>query len=163
MFTLTDIRNIAVQIEKNGEETYRRVASQASDPELARIFNWMADEEKHHGDLFAAIIDDRTLTDEQKELETMGRSLLQDIVRSQTFSLEQQQLNRATNLDDLLLQSIEFETDTIEFYEFLAGFLDDPDAITQLKGIIDQERGHIRKLEQMQINAHPHATHEINL
>jgi rubrerythrin len=162
MFTLTDVRNIAVQIEQNGEETYRRVAEQASDPELARIFNWMADEEKHHGDLFAAIIDNRTLTAEQEELETMGRSLLQDIVRSQTFSLEQQRLGQATNLDGLLLQSIEFETDTIGFYEFLAGFIDDPDAITQLQGIIEQERGHIRQLEQMRINAKTHATHEIN-
>jgi rubrerythrin len=161
MFTLTDVRNIAVQIEQNGEETYRRAASQASDPELARIFSWMADEEKHHGELFAAIIDNRTLTAEQKELEIMGRTLLQDIVRSQTFSLEQQQLGQATGLEDLLLQSIEFETDTIGFYEFLVGFLDDPDAITQLKGIIVQERGHVRQLEQMRINAKPHATHGI--
>lgn len=159
MFTLTDVRNIAMQIEKNGEETYRLASSQASDPELARIFSWMADEEKHHGELFAAIIDNRTLTTEQKELETMGRSLLQDIVRSQTFSLEQQRLGQATSLEDLLLQSIEFETDTIGFYEFLSGFLDDPDAITQLKGIIEQERGHVRQLEQMRINAKLHATH----
>ena len=28
MFTLADVRNIAVQIEKNGEETYRKVAAQ---------------------------------------------------------------------------------------------------------------------------------------
>lgn len=151
MFTLTDVRNIAVQIEQNGEETYRRAADQASNPELARIFRWMADEEKHHGELFAAIIDNRTLTAEQKELETMGRSLLQDIVRSQTFSLEQQRLDQGTSLEDLLLQSIEFEADTIGFYEFLAGFLDDPDAITQLKGIIEQERRHIWQLEQMPI------------
>ena len=114
MFTLTDVRNIAVQIEQNGEETYRRAASQANDPELTRIFNWMADEEKHHGELFAAIIDNRTLTPEQEELETMGRSLLQDIVRSQTFSLDQQLLGQASSLEELLIQSIEFETDNPE-------------------------------------------------
>ena len=163
MFTLADVRNIAVQIEQNGEETYRRAASQAGDPEIDRIFSWMADEEKHYGELFAAIIDNRTLTAEQEELETMGRSLLQDIVRSQTFSLEQQRLGQASSVDDLLLQSIEFETDTIGFYEFLAGFLDDPDAITQLKGIIEQERGHVKQFEQMRINAKPRAAHEIEL
>jgi rubrerythrin len=149
MFTLADVLNIAVQIEQNGEKTYRR----ASNPELARILSWMADEEKHHGELFAAIIDNRMLTAEQEELEAMGRSLLQDIVRNQTFSLEQQRLGQVTSLEDLLLQSIEFETDTIGFYEFLSGFLDDPDAITQLKGIIEQERGHVRQLEQVRINA----------
>jgi rubrerythrin len=161
MFTLADVRNIAVQIEQNGEETYRRVASQANDPELTRIFNWMADEEKLHAELFATIIDNRTLTPEQEELETMGRSLLQDIVRSQTFSLDQQLLGQATSLEELLIQSIEFETDTIGFYEFLAGFLDTPEAITQLNGIIEQERGHVRQLEQMRTTAKQHATHEI--
>ena len=158
MFTLADVRNIAVQIERNGEETYRQAAGQARDPELARIFSWMADEEKHHGELFAAIITDRTLTAEQEELEAVGRSLLQDIVRSRTFSLEQQRLGKTTSLEDLLLQSIEFETDTIKFYEFLAGFLDDPEAIIQLNSIIEQECGHVRQLEQMQIEAKPHAT-----
>ena len=158
MFTLTDVCNIAVQIEQNGEETYHRAAGQARDPELARIFSWMADEEKKHGVLFTAIIAARTPTAEQAELVAMGRSLLQDIVRNQTFSLEQQRLGKAMNLEDLLHQSIEFETDTIGFYEFLAGFLDDPEAITQLNGIIEQERGHVRQLEQMLIEAKPHAT-----
>ncbi len=158
MFTLTDVRNIAVQIEQNGEEAYRRAAGQARDPELARIFSWMADEEKKHGVLFNAIISARTPTAEQAELEAMGRSLLQDIVRNQTFSLEQQRLGKTTSLEDLLHQSIEFETDTIGFYEFLAGFLDDPEAITQLNSIIEQERGHVRQLEQMRIEAKPHAT-----
>jgi rubrerythrin len=91
----------------------------------------------------------------------MGRSLLQDIVRSQTFSLDQQLLGQATSLEELLIQSIEFETDTIGFYEFLASFLDAPEAITQLNGIIEQERGHVRQLEQMRTTAMQHATHEI--
>lgn len=161
MFTLADVRNIAVQIELNGEETYRRAASLVSDPELARILSWMADEEKYHGELFAAIKAERTLTDEQAELEAMGRSLLQDIVRSQTFSLEQERLGQALNLEDLLLQSIEFEKDTIGFYEFLAGFLDDSEAVAQLQGIIEQEKGHVQQLERMRTNAAPHPTREI--
>lgn len=161
MFTLADVRNIAVQIEQNGEETYRRAANQVSDPELARVLNWMADEEKQHGELFAAIIANKPLTAEQAELEAMGRSLLQDIVRSQTFSLEQQRLGQAIQLDDLINQSIEFETDTIGFYEFLAGFLDDAEAVAQLNGIIEQERGHVRQLEQMRTSAKPHATNEL--
>lgn len=161
MFTLADVRNIAMQIEQNGEETYRRAANQVSDPELARVLNWMADEEQQHGELFAAIIANKPLTTEQTELEAMGRSLLQDIVRSQTFSLEQQRLRQAIHLDDLINQSIEFETDTIGFYEFLAGFLDDAEAVAQLNGIIEQERGHVRQLEQMLTSAKPHATNEL--
>jgi rubrerythrin len=153
MFTLSDVRNIAVQIEQNGEEAYRRAAKQVGNPELAYVLNWLADEEKHHGELFANVVIERTLTAEEAELEAMGRSLLQDIVRSQTFSLDQRQLEQTTNLDDLLNQSIEFEKDTIEFYEFLVGFLDNLEAIAQIKGIIEQERGHVQQLEMMRKKA----------
>lgn len=95
------------------------------------------------------LIIDKPLTAEQAELEAMGRSLLQDIVRSQTFSLQQQRLGEALNLEELFQQSLEFESDTIDFYEFLAGFLDDADAIAQMQGIIEQERGHVQQLEQV--------------
>lgn len=155
MFTLSDVRNIAVQIEQNGEAAYRRAAKQVGNPELAYVLNWLADEEKHHGELFASIVIERTLTAEEAELEAMGRSLLQDIVRSHTFSLDQKQLAQTSNLEDLLNQSIEFEKDTIEFYEFLSGFLDDLEAIAQIKGIIEQERGHVQQLEKMRIKANP--------
>nr|WP_321467249.1 ferritin family protein [uncultured Desulfobulbus sp.] len=153
MFTLADVRNIAVQIEKNGEETYRKVAAQVKSLELQQIFQWMADEEKRHGEVFAAIIDDRTLSKEQAELEAMGRSLLEDIVRSQTFSLDEKQLVQTTNLDDLLAQSIEFEQDTIDFYQFLAGFLDEPEAISQLNRIVEQEQAHVKHLQEIRSNA----------
>ena len=82
MFTLVDVRNIAVQIEKNGEETYRKVAVQVKDSELRQIFEWMAEEEMRHAEIFEAIIDERELSGEQAELEAMGRPLLQEIFRS---------------------------------------------------------------------------------
>ena len=102
---------------------------------------------------FAAIIDDRTLSKEQAELEAMGRSLLEDIVRSQTFSLDEKQLVQTTNLDDLLAQSIEFEQDTIDFYQFLAGFLDELEAISQLNRIVEQEQAHVKHLQEIRSNA----------
>lgn len=162
MFTLADVRNIAVQIEQNGEATYRLAASQTTDSPLKRMLLWMAEEEKQHGEQFNSIIVDKPLTAEQAELEAMGRSLLQDIVRSQTFSLEQQRLGEALNIEELLRQSIEFESDTIDFYEFLAGFLDDAEAIAQMQAIIDQERGHVAQLEQILKNAGQHAPNAVN-
>lgn len=149
MFTLTDIRNIAVQIEQNGEATYRLAANQASSTELRKMLLWMAEEERQHAERFNSMLVNKPLSAEQAELEAMGRSLLQDIVRSQTFSLKQQQLGQARNLEELLRQSIEFETDTIDFYEFLAGFLDAAEAIAQMQDIIEQERGHVQQLEQL--------------
>ena len=85
----------------------------------------------------------------------MGRELLQDIVRSQTFSLKGRQLAEADDLEELIAQSIEFEQDTIDFYEFLASFLDDPRAVEQMRRIIDQEREHVRQLEAVRAEGAP--------
>ena len=85
----------------------------------------------------------------------MGRELLQDIVRSQTFSLKGRQLAEADDLEELIAQSIEFEQDTIDFYEFLASFLDDPRAMEQMRRIIDQEREHVRQLEAVRAEGAP--------
>lgn len=149
MFTLADICNIAVQIEQNGEAAYRRAAEQATEEELARTLRWLADEERAHGELFAALPAGRQLSVEQAELEAMGRALLQDIVKSQTFSLEQRRLDETTTLEELLDQSIAFERDTIQFYEFLAGFLDDSATASQIGSIIAQEKNHVRTLTAM--------------
>lgn len=150
MFTVADIRNIAIQIEKNGEETYRKVGEQTSDPEVAALFLHLADQEARHAKWFESIRSDKPLTPEQKEMEAMGKGLLQDIVKSQTFSLDSEHLQKAENSIALLAQSIAFEKDTIQFYEFLQGFLDNEESVEQLALIINEEKVHVEQLEQLQ-------------
>lgn len=146
MFTIGDIRNIAVQIEENGEETYRRAASAAATETMAKMFEWMADEEKRHASWFANLRSTKVLTAKQQEIETMGRTLLQDMIRGNTFLLDEDEFENAKDVQDVVTRSITFEQDTIVFYEFLLGFIDDDETIMQLQEIIEEERGHIQKL-----------------
>ncbi len=151
MFTVADIREIAIQIERNGEEAYRKAAEMAIDPELAEIFLWMADEEKRHAEWFKKTIQsDKPLTDEQVELEKMGRQLLQEMVADQTFSLEQKRLQQTRQLSEILAQSKNFEQDTILFYEFLQTMISDSEAHDQLDVIISEERRHYKQLGEME-------------
>jgi len=149
MFTIADIREIAIQIEKNGEEAYRQAAEAVSDPAICEIFTWMADEEKRHGQWFATLTSTDPLTEEQLELEKMGRQLLQEMVGDQTFSLDQKLLADTTEFGDALAQSKAFEQDTIMFYEFLLNLINDEQARAQLDTIIKEERRHIKQLEEM--------------
>ncbi len=149
MFTLADILHIAVQVEENGEKTYRQAAEQTSEPELAEIFLWLAEEEHRHAELFTAMIPSCPTDQKQAELEAMGRALLRDIVGNQTFSLEQEKLEQSESLRELLEQAIEFEQDTMQFYEFLSSFLDNPESITQLKEVIREERNHVRQMQEV--------------
>jgi rubrerythrin len=150
MFTIADIRNIAIQIEKNGEETYRNAGKAVRDPDIARALDWMADEEKRHSRWFETIRSTRPLTQEQREMEVAGRTLLQDMVKGNTFLLDQRELERAETVMEILVRSKALEQDTIIFYEFLLGFLDDEASIRQLKTIIEEERNHVRELERME-------------
>ena len=122
MFTITDIRDIAIQIERNGEEAYRKAARAAGDPELAKMFDWMADEEASHRLWFESIVSEKILSEDELLLEEMGRQLLQQMVADQTFSLEQSQLEDTTDFIHMLDQSAQFEQDTIDFYDFFESY-----------------------------------------
>ncbi len=150
MFTVADIRNIAIQIERNGEEAYRQAAEMAADSGLAEIFLWMAEEEKRHAAWFESIHSDHPLTEEQLALEKMGRQLLQEMVADQTFSLERERLQKSRDLSEILAQSKLFEHDTILFYEFLQTMITDDEAHRQLGTVIAEERRHFRQLGEIE-------------
>ncbi len=149
MFTLTDICNIAIQIEQNGAATYLGASKTMKDPKLAEVLAWMAREEENHARWFESIQSDKVLTAEQMKMEAVGRSLLQEIVQSNTFSLDNDVLKDTTQLSDLISQSIEFERDTILFYEILLDLLEDEDTIEKLNTIIREEHNHIKKLKSL--------------
>ncbi len=147
MFSDLDIRNIAVQIERNGEKTYRDAANETANKSVADLLRWMADEEKRHLLWFKALeIKKRKKTEEQEKMEAMGRELLEDITRNRTFSLEQKSLSGAEQISSVLKQCCEFEEDTVMFYEFLRDFLDEEEAVKQLDIIICEEQNHVKQL-----------------
>jgi rubrerythrin len=149
MFRITDIINIAVQIEKNGEQSYRQASEHVTEPEVREMLLWMADEEKKHRKWFESFEDNTEIAPEHEELEAMGRSLLQDMIASETFSLDQDRLNNTDTLSELFSQSKAFEEDTILFYQFLKGLIDDPEASTRMDLIIAEEKKHSERLDNL--------------
>ena len=149
MFTVADIREIAVQIEKNGEAAYRQAAEMVKDRAVSEIFVWMAEEEKRHGGFFSALESDEPLTEEQRELEVMGRQLLQEMVADQTFSLDKEMLLKTEDFKEALSQAQTLEQDTIMFYEFLLNLVSDEESRHQLQQVIEEEKRHVEQLGEM--------------
>lgn len=149
MFTITDICNIAVQIERNGEKTYLKASENIDDPALAQVFKDMAHEENCHANWFEGIRSKQSVSPEQQELEDMGRQLLQDMVSDQTFSLELEKLTVSEECGDVLEQMVTFEEDTILFYDFLKNIIDDDAAKKQLAEIIEEEKRHVVRIKEM--------------
>ena len=115
MFTIGDIRNIAIQIEKNGEETYRKASKAAKDPKVAEVLAWMADEEKRHAKWFTNLRSNKPLTPEQQEMEAVGRTLLQDMVKGNNFLIDENELTECQNCRRGLGQ-VEKHSSWIQFY-----------------------------------------------
>lgn len=150
MYTLEDIRDIAIQIECNGEKTYRTVGEKAKNPELAHILLWLADEEKRHATWFETLQSGRDVSEADGEMEAMGRSLLRDMVKDQPFSLDAEELEGAADVAEIVTQSLSFEQDTVLFYDMLKSLLvEDTKTVAQLNIIIEEERGHVRVLEKL--------------
>ena len=149
MFTLADICDIAIQIENNGERVYREAAGSTQSPEVARLLEMLAEDEAKHARWFEQISANQPLSGKDHSLAQMGRDLLQETMAPHTFSLDVGDLGSAEHPENVLSQSIEFEKDTILFYEMLSGFLEDDETKHQLVSIIEEERSHIDKLKEI--------------
>jgi len=149
MFSLRDIIDIAVQIERNGERVYRRVAGKMEDPSLRSLLQWLAEEEARHMKWFEALIDKVPETGDFPEQEKIGRALLQDAVGAQSFTLEDADFSSMKKIEDLLNLAIEFEKDTALFYGMLQPLIEDQKTLEQLHAIIQEEEAHARRLMEM--------------
>ena len=148
MFTLTDIIEIALQIEKNGESTYRRAQRKTSDPSLADLFGLLADEELEHQHWFAELKSRVGTKPVDKNLEAMGRELFQNILGEKAFSLDDVDLSQVPDIQTVMRISAEFEQDTVVFYEMLEPFVEEPQSRDDLRVIIEEEKGHFRNLQE---------------
>ncbi|MFZ7128514.1 MAG: ferritin family protein [Desulfobacterales bacterium] len=147
MFTLSDVLDLAIQIERNGESVYREVLDRTEAPDLAEMLAWMAEEEARHAEKFTRLRGDVSSKAPDPVLEELGRSMLADVVKNRSFSLEDVDFSKVEAVADLIRIMIDFEKDTVAFYNVLRDFMADRDEIDQLDRIIEEEEEHIRKLQ----------------
>lgn len=150
MFSATEIFDIAVQIEKNGEGFYRQAAATTSDPALRKLLIWLADAEAQHQETFLEMKTTLSQRDEDHWLKEMSRTFLQNAVDEHALSLDDIDFNSIYDQATLFRIALELEQDSITFYEIVGAFVDDPETLQHLQRIIAEERNHIKLLEQKQ-------------
>jgi rubrerythrin len=148
VFEIKEILDLAIRIEKNGEATYRRAIASSATSELAAMLEWMAAEEAQHGQWFAELKAALDTGIRNLFLEKMSRELFDDLVGSQSFSLKEVDFTQITGLDELVSIFIEFERDTVLFYEMIMPFIEDGGTRAHLQTIIAEENRHIARLQQ---------------
>ena len=148
MFTLNDIINLAIRIEKNGEDAYRKAQEEVSNPSLAAMLKWLAEEEVEHEKWFTRLREKVATVPEDPRLEEMGKTILGGVLGDQSFSIKDADFSKIEDVNSLLELSVEFEKDTILFYEMLSTFIDDKETLSQLDEIIEEEKHHVELIEE---------------
>ncbi len=148
MFTSVDILDVAIQLERNGEKIYRRAVEQTDNPELADLLMWMADQEKAHMEWFTELKEKTDSPFDDPAIQEMGREILQDTLDGVGFDLKRVDFSKVEQVRELLNVSVEFEKDTVIFYELLQSFVEDDDSRELLQKIIAEENNHVRLLRE---------------
>jgi rubrerythrin len=148
MFTLSDIIDLAIRIENNGEKTYRKAMAEVSDTLLSSMLDRLARDELEHEKWFESLKTQIKPSKIDPSLDEMGKSMLQGILGDQAFSITEADFSKTENVKALLEQSIEFEMDTIIFYEMIGAFVEDEGTLKTITAIIDEENRHVQLLNE---------------
>jgi rubrerythrin len=147
LFSAKEIIDLAIKLEKNGEAVYRDAIEKVSKPGLVHLLEWMADEEVKHAAWFADLKHNLETKNENPFAEEMSRELFNEMLGEKNFSLKDADFSSIETLEELITVFIEFEKDSIIFYEVLNPFVEDPAAREYLQKIIDEEKHHIERLK----------------
>jgi rubrerythrin len=147
MFTTAEIVDLAIQIEKNGERIYRDALQKAPNSSIAAGLERLADEEAQHAKWFSEIKEAAQASIDDPRVEEMWKSILRGILGDQVFSLQEADFSSLEKMKDLHELAIEFEKDTVLFYEMLRSFIQDEGTLSGLNKIIEEENRHIQLIE----------------
>jgi rubrerythrin len=148
MFTAEEILDMAIRLEQNAETVYRQAMDKVSDPEFIEMLEWIRREEIKHAAWFEGLKANLGKRPENPISEEMHKEMFEEMIGEESFSLREVNFEEITSLDELIGVFIEFEKDTILFYEMLQPFIQEEEALNQLKKIIAEENRHIDCLRE---------------
>ncbi len=152
MFSLTDIYNIAVQIERNGEKDYREAAGNTADEKLKNLYLELARQETEHAAWFTKMAENpecREREFEDAQLQKLSKDVLQKMVKDSSFLREEHDFSAVESFEEAVDTAIESENDTIIFYQFLYDLVEEEEVRKGLEKIIAEEQNHIEILEKI--------------
>lgn len=148
MFSAEEIFNLAIQIEENGESYYREAVKVAADASIENLLLWLADDEVRHRKYFLELKAAAKPEAGTDWAEKIGGAFLQDSVKDHAFSLDDIDFSKIPSKAELLRIAIDFEEDSIMFYEILQSFVTEPAINGHVREILKEERRHIELLKE---------------
>ncbi|HNU54484.1 MAG TPA: ferritin family protein [Candidatus Syntrophosphaera sp.] len=150
-FSINEIIEMAVQIERNGYAFYQEATKRKDLDDKSREFiAYLRDQELDHEKTFMALRDDADMQDlELSQDWEMVSAYLKTIVEGRIFNSEESAIRKAAGAADLAAvveNAIAFEKDTLLYFHALSDSISNPKALKVLRRIINEEVSHIMRL-----------------
>ncbi len=149
-FDASDILEIAVEIERNGQKFYKKAASMIKDSDTNQFLTELADMEKEHEETFRKMIETLPVSqtnildpdnDASRYLQAMADGNVFDVKKDLSKMLAGQE-----SLEEIFKMAINAEKDSIIYYIGLEDFMVDEEDKKRVDKIIEEERKHVLDL-----------------
>ncbi|MDR3556069.1 MAG: ferritin family protein [Syntrophobacteraceae bacterium] len=143
MFTASELFDLAVRVEENGERFYRSALEKLEPGPLKELLGWLAEQEVVHKSIFAKISEELAgQTQQDPALSSLGRDVLQSAMGRHAFSLDELAIDSIREEEDILRAALVFEEDTLIFFDFITPFVSNRGVRAMLDKIKAEELGH---------------------
>jgi rubrerythrin len=155
MFTISEVFDLAIRLEKNGENFYRRFVDSMVDSNLKVQLLWLADQEQMHANFFTRLKQESSAQAPEDLGAHLDGSLLQDFLGGHALSLDEVDPHSLEDVSAVLQIALEFEKDTILFFGMIRTFITEQAVLEGLDAIIKEEERHIKVLQDLSVNHAP--------
>jgi rubrerythrin len=151
VFSVNEVIEMAVQIEKNGFAFYHEATKRKDlDAKAKEFIEYLRDQELDHEKLFLGLREelDLQVLEMSQDWELVAE-YLKTIVDGRIFNNEFSAIQMATNAKDLgsvIDNAITFEKDTLLYFHAIADNINNPKTKAVLRKIINEEVSHVLKL-----------------
>lgn len=150
-FAGCELIEMAVRIERNGQDFYKEMANRTDDPEMKKIFLHLADEEKKHELTFVELGEKIGKEGGFCDFDDEARKYMMAFADSEIFHNDNAGVQAAKNAEsiiDAIDAAILTEKESILFYYEMLKYTK-PDDKKYVQEIIEEERTHLYNLTHL--------------
>lgn len=151
LFKPSEILKIALTIEENGREYYLEAKENASTPEMADLFGFLADEEVRHLEIFSKMLSGVGKEKVPESYPGEHDAYIRALAASHVFTRDavgKDMVAKAKDEKEILQFALGFEKDSILLYYEMLDLV--PASKREVvEEVIREEKSHVRKLNEI--------------
>ena len=153
MFDASEVFQLAIRIEENGEKFYRRMVEKFDEPTTKELFTYLANEEVGHKKIYEEILSTFESYEPHESYPGEYFAYLRSYADNIIFSQKEfdQKLEEITDVASALDFAIDAEVSSILYYQEIKNIVPE-NKYHQIDKIVDEERKHFVMLSELKAN-----------